>query len=64
MCCSSPAARDLAASGLTNRQIAQHLFVALPTVETHLRDTFAKLGVSSRTELPGLLAPASPEGGS
>ena len=42
----------LAAEGLSNRQIAQHLFVTRATVETHLRHAFHKLGISSRTDLP------------
>jgi DNA-binding NarL/FixJ family response regulator len=42
---------DLAAEGLANRQIAQHLFVTLPTIETHMRHVFQKLGISSRTQL-------------
>jgi DNA-binding CsgD family transcriptional regulator len=41
----------LAADGLTNRQIAQALFVTTATVETHLRHAFRKLGVGSRAEL-------------
>ena len=36
-----------AASGLTNKQIAQALFVTLPTVETHLRHVFQKLDLRS-----------------
>jgi ATP/maltotriose-dependent transcriptional regulator MalT len=43
---------ELAARGLTNRGIAQELFVTTATVETHLRSTFRKLDVRSRTELP------------
>jgi len=47
---------DLAASGLSNRQIAQHLFISQATVETHLRHAFRKLGVTARAELPARLA--------
>jgi DNA-binding CsgD family transcriptional regulator len=46
----------LAADGMSNRQIAQHLFITLPTVETHLRHAFHKLGITSRTGLPARLA--------
>ena len=46
----------LAADGLSNRQIAQHLFITLPTVETHLRHAFQKLGITSRAGLPAQLA--------
>ena len=49
---------ELAAEGLSNRQIAQHLFITQATVETHLRHTFHKLGISSRLDLPGLLSSA------
>jgi DNA-binding CsgD family transcriptional regulator len=45
---------ELAASGLTNRRIAQELFVTGATVETHLRHAFSKLGVRSRVELRGI----------
>jgi DNA-binding CsgD family transcriptional regulator len=41
----------LVAEGLTNRQIAEKLFVSPRTVQSHLRSIFAKLGVSTRTEL-------------
>jgi DNA-binding NarL/FixJ family response regulator len=40
-----------AASGLTNRAIADQLYVSTHTVESHLRHSFAKLGVRSRVEL-------------
>jgi DNA-binding CsgD family transcriptional regulator len=39
---------DLVALGRTNREIAAALFVSEKTVEGHLRNAFAKLGVSAR----------------
>jgi DNA-binding CsgD family transcriptional regulator len=42
----------LAAAGRSNRQIAQQLFIAQATVETHLRHAFHKLGITSRADLP------------
>jgi ATP/maltotriose-dependent transcriptional regulator MalT len=50
----------LAADGLSNRQIAQHLFITQPTVETHLRHAFQKLGITSRAGLPAQLADEPP----
>jgi DNA-binding NarL/FixJ family response regulator len=41
---------SLVSQGLTNRRIAQRLHVTDKTVEMHLSNIFAKLGVSSRTE--------------
>jgi DNA-binding CsgD family transcriptional regulator len=52
---------DLAASGLSNKQIARRLFVAVHTVEVHLAHAYAKLGVRSRAQLASRLAsPALP----
>jgi DNA-binding CsgD family transcriptional regulator len=45
----------LAAQGLTNREIAQSLFVTVKTVEFHLGQAYRKLDISSRTELGGVL---------
>jgi DNA-binding NarL/FixJ family response regulator len=45
----------LAAGGLSNRQIAERLVVSVRTVEGHLYRACAKLGVSDRAELAGLL---------
>jgi DNA-binding CsgD family transcriptional regulator len=49
-------AAALAADGLSNRQIAQHLFITQPAVESHLRHAFQKLGITSRAGLPSRLA--------
>ena len=46
---------ELAASGMTNRQIAQSLFVTLKTVEAHLSAAYDKLDISSRRQLQGAL---------
>jgi DNA-binding NarL/FixJ family response regulator len=44
-----------ASEGLTNREIAQTLFVTARTVEGHLTSVFRKLQLDSRNELwPGL----------
>jgi DNA-binding CsgD family transcriptional regulator len=45
------AVAGLVGQGLTNREVAQHLFISPRTVETHLSHVFAKLGLSSRAEL-------------
>jgi DNA-binding CsgD family transcriptional regulator/tetratricopeptide (TPR) repeat protein len=47
---------ELAASGLTNRQIAQSLFVTVKTVEAHLSATYDKLDVESRKQLAAALS--------
>jgi DNA-binding CsgD family transcriptional regulator len=46
---------ELAASGLTNRQIAQSLFLTVKTIETHLAAAYDKLGIRSRQQLPAAL---------
>ncbi|MDO8188441.1 helix-turn-helix transcriptional regulator [Conexibacter sp. JD483] len=51
-------ATELAADGLTNRDIAQRLFVTPKTVEVHLSASYRKLGIGSRRELAGVLAVA------
>lgn len=55
---------QMAADGLTNRQLAQALFVTTKTVEMHLGHVYGKLGIRRRTELAGALgddvAPGAP----
>jgi DNA-binding CsgD family transcriptional regulator len=46
---------QLAAQGMTNRQIAQALFVSHPTVVTHLTHCYQKLDISSRDQLSDAL---------
>jgi DNA-binding NarL/FixJ family response regulator len=46
---------ELAARGLTNRQIAGSLFLAESTVKTHLSAAFRRLGVNSRREAAALI---------
>ena len=45
----------MAAEGLTNREIAQRLFVTVKAVQWHLRNVYRKLDVASRDELPEAL---------
>jgi DNA-binding CsgD family transcriptional regulator/tetratricopeptide (TPR) repeat protein len=47
---------EQAANGLSNREIAERLFVTVKAVEWHLRNAFRKLGISSRHELASALA--------
>jgi DNA-binding CsgD family transcriptional regulator len=42
---------ELAADGLSNKEIAGALFVSVHTVEAHLTHAYAKLGIRSRTQL-------------
>jgi DNA-binding CsgD family transcriptional regulator len=42
---------ELVRNGLTNAQIAQRLLMSPRTVQTHLTHIFAKLNITSRTEL-------------
>ena len=42
---------SLVAEGLTNRQIAERVFISRHTVDFHLRSIFRKVGVASRVEL-------------
>lgn len=50
---------QLVASGHTNREVADTLFLAVKTVEWNLSRIYQKLGVRSRSELAAMLATAS-----
>ena len=41
----------MAADGLSNRDIAQALFISMKTVETHLSHAYGKLGITGREQL-------------
>jgi DNA-binding CsgD family transcriptional regulator len=47
---------ELAIEGMTNRQIAETLFITRKTVESHLEHTFRKLDIHARGELAQALA--------
>ncbi len=47
---------QLAATGLTNRQVADALFLATKTIEANLARVYRKLGIASRAELGALFA--------
>jgi DNA-binding CsgD family transcriptional regulator len=52
---------EMAAAGLTNREIAQSLFVTVQAVKWHLRNTYRKLDIDSREALtPKLSAETDP----
>ena len=50
---------ELAAAGLSNKQIAHRLFVSVHTVELHLSHAYAKLGVRSRSQLAARMRPGT-----
>jgi ATP/maltotriose-dependent transcriptional regulator MalT len=51
---------ELAAHGLSNREIGERLFLSQRTVGSHLYRMFPKLGVTSRSQLGGALAEDAP----
>ncbi len=46
---------EMAAEGLSNREIAERSFVTVRTVEYHLQGAYRKLGINARTELGSAL---------
>jgi DNA-binding CsgD family transcriptional regulator len=52
---------ELVAAGSSNREVADHLFITVRTVETNLTRIYQKLGVRSRTQLVRGLAAQPPE---
>jgi DNA-binding CsgD family transcriptional regulator len=50
---------QLAAEGLSNREIGQRLYLSHRTISTHLYRLFPKLGITSRGELSSVLARGS-----
>jgi DNA-binding CsgD family transcriptional regulator len=51
---------ELAAAGLTNREVAQRLFLAVKTVEANLARVYRKLAITSRAELGAWMGPPRP----
>lgn len=51
---------EMVVRGLTNREVAEAMFLAKSTVAWHLRNIFQKLGVDSRADLPAAVA-ATPD---
>ncbi|MCV7380026.1 LuxR family transcriptional regulator [Mycobacterium alsense] len=46
---------NLIARGATNRDVATQLYLSTHTVKTHVHNAFAKLGITSRTQLAQLI---------
>jgi DNA-binding CsgD family transcriptional regulator len=55
---------DLVAQGLSNRQVANRVFLSTHTVAFHLRHIFWKLGITSRVQLARIAAEQGAENAS
>ena len=53
---------ELAAQGLTNREIGQRLHLSPRTVASHLHRSFPKLGIAGRLQLPAVITSAEAPG--
>ena len=47
----------MAQRGLTNGAIVEHLVIPVRTVDNHLHNSYAKLGITRRDELARILLP-------
>ena len=54
------AVAQVVAEGMTSKAVAEHLYLSVNTVNTHLRHIFTKLGVSSRVELTRIVLAHQP----
>jgi len=52
---------ELAAAGLTNKEIGERLFLSHRTISSHLYRLYPKLGIASRSALAAALAALSPD---
>jgi DNA-binding NarL/FixJ family response regulator len=53
---------QMAAAGLTNREIGERLYLSHRTIGSHLYRIFPKLGVSSRSALGAVIGSAGRDG--
>lgn len=53
---------ELAAAGMTNREVAQVTYMSAKTVEAHLASVYRKLGIRSRAQLGARVAAPAPTG--
>jgi DNA-binding NarL/FixJ family response regulator len=51
---------ELVTQGVTDREVAERLFISAHTVNSHLRHVFTKLGIRSRVELARLSGERQP----